>query len=76
LNAPAPTDGRTRSIGWREVLLVAVVVVGVVLGLAIGTSLLPADAQRIVFRTPLLIVVLVAGTAIVLIRLVRRPPEA
>lgn len=76
LNAPAPSGGRSRSIGWREVLLVAVAVVGIVLGLAIGTSLLPADAQRIVFRTPLLIIVLIAGTAIVLIRLVRRPPEA
>lgn len=75
-NGPSPMGGPTRSIGWREVLLVAVAVVGIVLGLAIGTSLLPADAQRIVFRTPLLIVVLIAGTAIVLIRLVRRPPEA
>lgn len=74
--APAPAGGPSRSIGWREVLLVAVAVVGIVLGLAIGTSLLPVDAQRIVFRTPLLIIVLIAGTAIVLIRLVRRPPEA
>lgn len=75
-NAPAPTGDRSRSVGWREVLLVAVAVVGIVLGLAIGTSLLPTDAQRIIFRTPLLIIVLIAGTAIVLIRLVRRPPEA
>ncbi len=73
-NAPAPSGGRSRSVGWREVLLVAVAVVGIVLGLAVGTSLLPADAQRIVFRTPLLIVVLIAGTAIVLVRLARRPP--
>ena len=63
------------TVGWREVLLVAVAVVGVVLGLAIGTSLLPADAQRLVFRTPLLIGVLIVGTAIVLVRLVRRPPD-
>ncbi len=61
--------------GWREVLLVAVAVVGVVLGLAVGTSLLPADVQRVVFQTPLLIAVLVVGTAVVLVRLVRRPPE-
>lgn len=66
----------SRSIGWREVALVAVAVVGVVLGLAIGTSFLPTDAQRIVFRTPLLIVVLVVVTAVVLVRLVRRPPDA
>ena len=62
-------------VGWREVLLVAVAVVGVVLGLAVGTSLLPADVQRVVFQTPLLIAVLVVGTAVVLVRLVRRPPE-
>jgi hypothetical protein len=62
-------------VGWREVLLVAVAVVGVVLGLAVGTSLLPADVQRLVFRTPLLIGVLIVGTAVVLVRLVRRPPE-
>ena len=63
------------AVGWREVLLVGVAVVGIVLGLAFGTSLLPADAQRIVFRTPLLIGVLIVGTAVVLVRLVRRPPE-
>jgi hypothetical protein len=63
------------AVGWREVLLVAAVVVGVVLGLAFGTSLLPADAQRLVFRTPLLIGVLIVGTVIVLVRLVRRPPD-
>ncbi len=62
-------------VGWRAVLLVSVAVVGVVLGLAVGTSLLPADLQRLVFRTPLLIGVLVVGTAVVLVRLVRRPPE-
>ncbi len=63
------------AVGWREVLLVSVAVVGVVLGLAVGTSLLPADVQRVVFQTPLLIAVLVVGTAVVLVRLVRRPPE-
>ena len=45
-----------RAFGWREAILVGAIVAGVVLGLAIGTSLLPADAQRLVFRTPLLIV--------------------
>ena len=40
-----------------------------------GRACCPADAQRLVFRTPLLIVILVAGTAIVLLRLVRRPPQ-
>jgi anti-sigma-K factor RskA len=64
-----------RAVGWREVLVVAAAVVGVVLGLAFGTSLLPTDAQRLVFRTPLLIAVLIGGTAAVLIRLIRRPPD-
>jgi hypothetical protein len=64
-----------RAVGWREVLVVAVAVVGIVLGLAFGTSLLPTDAQRLVFRTPLLIAVLIGGTAVVLVRLVRRPPD-
>ena len=64
-----------RAVGWREVLIVAVAVVGIVLGLAMGTSLLPTDAQRLVFRTPLLIAVLIGGTALVLVRLVRRPPD-
>ncbi len=65
-----------RAFGWREAILVGAIVAGVVLGLAVGTSLLPADAQRLVFRTPLLIVILVAGTALVLFRLVRRPPQS
>ncbi len=66
---------RATAVGLRQVILVAVAVVGIVLGLAFATSLLPADAQRIVFRTPLLIAILVVGTAIVLVRLVRRPPD-
>ena len=63
------------AVGWREVVLVSVALVGVVLGLAVGTSLLPTDVQRVVFRTPLLITVLIVATAVVLIRLVRRPPD-
>jgi len=66
---------RAGAVGLRQVVLVAVAVVGLVLGLAVATSLLPADAQRIVFRTPLLIAILVVGTALVLVRLVRRPPD-
>ena len=67
---------RTRAIGWREVLTVAAVAVGVVLGAAILTAVLPADAQRVIFHTPLLIGVLVVGTGLVLWRLAaRRPPE-
>ena len=61
---------------WREVLLVAGVAVGVVLGAAILTAVLPTDAQRVIFHTPLLIGVLIVGTGLVLWRLAaRRPPE-
>lgn len=62
--------------GWREVLVVAAAAVGVVLGAAILTSVLPTDAQRVIFHTPLLIAVLVLGTGLVLWRIAaRRPPD-
>jgi uncharacterized membrane protein len=65
-----------RSVGWREVLIVGAVAVGVVLGAAILTSVLPTDAQRVIFHTPLLIAVLILGTGFVLWRIAaRRPPE-
>ena len=68
---------RARSIGGRDVLIVAAVAVAAVLGAAILTAVLPTDLQRIVFHTPLLIVVLVVGTAFVLWRIAaRRPPES
>ena len=64
-----------RVIGFREVLAVAAVGVVVVLGAAVATSLLPPEGQAIVFRTPLLIVVLLVGTAAALWRISRpRPP--
>lgn len=59
--------------GIGRVLLVAATAVIVVLGAAALTSLLPADAQAVVFRTPLLIVVLLVGTALVLARILRPP---
>jgi peptidoglycan/LPS O-acetylase OafA/YrhL len=62
--------------GLREVLLVAVVVVAAVLGAALLTGLLPAGAQDVIFRTPLLIAVLVGGTIAVLWQISRpRPPR-
>ena len=67
---------RVGSVGWREVLIVAVVAVVAVLGAAILTSVLPTDAQRVIFHTPVLIGVLVIGTGLVLWRIAaRRPPE-
>lgn len=52
-------------------------VVGVVLGAAVLTSLLPRGGQEVVFRTPLAIVVLIVGTVLMLVRAGRRtpPPE-
>jgi FtsH-binding integral membrane protein len=65
-----------RSPGWREVALVGAAAVAGVLGLAVLTAALPADAQRLIFHTPLLIGVLIVGTALVLWRIAsRRPPE-
>jgi hypothetical protein len=64
-----------RVIGLREVLVVAGLTVAVVLGAAIATSLLPKGLQEIVFKTPLLIVVLIGGTAVLLWGIARpRPP--
>ena len=56
--------------------MVGAVAVAAVLGAAILTAVLPTDAQRVIFHTPLLIGVLILGTGLVLWRLaVRRPPE-
>ena len=72
---PAP-DGRpasSRQPGVREVLLVAAIVVVAVLAAAALTAVLPRDAQAVVFHTPLLIGVLVLGTAVILWRILRAP---
>lgn len=64
-----------RRIGLREVLVVAAAVVLAVLGAAVATSFLPDAGQAVVFRTPLLIGVLLGGTALLLWRIARpRPP--
>ncbi|HEY3335343.1 MAG TPA: hypothetical protein VGK16_08945 [Candidatus Limnocylindrales bacterium] len=60
-----------RQIGIREVLLVAAAVVITVLVAAGVTALLPREGQGVVFHTPLLIVVLIAGTGLVLWRILR-----
>ena len=60
-----------RQTGVREVLLVAAAVVITVLVAAGVTALLPREGQGVVFHTPLLIVVLIGGTALVLWRILR-----
>jgi FtsH-binding integral membrane protein len=64
-----------RQPGVRGVVGVAAIVVLVVLLAAVVTALLPREGQDLVFHTPLLIVVLVAGTGVVLWRILR-PPRA
>ncbi len=62
--------------GLRDVLLVAGIAVAAVLGAAVVTSLLPVAAQRVIFHAPVAIIVLIAGTALILWRVAaRRPPE-
>ena len=65
-----PTAGR--GPGLREVVVIAVVVVLAVIGVEILATLVPGI--RDAFRSfPLTIVVLVAGTGLVLTLLLRRP---
>ena len=64
-----------RTHGLREALLVGELVVVVVLLAGVATYLLPGDARDVVLRTPLLIGVLLVGTALVLWR-ISRPGRA
>lgn len=63
-----------RQPGWPQVVLVAAIVVAIVLGAAIATSLLPTSVQELVFHTPLTILVLIVGTTWLLWRIARRGP--
>lgn len=69
----SPSEGRKQP-GWTEVMLVAIAVVGVVLGAAVLTSVLPTGLQNAIFHGPVLIVVLIVGTAWLLWRLARARP--
>jgi hypothetical protein len=60
-----------RAPGLREALLVGELVVVVVLLAGVATYLLPGDARDLVLRTPLLILILIGGTAAVLWRISR-----
>ena len=57
-----------RPVGWREVLAIAAIVVVAVLVIAQLTSGVGRD-----IRTPVTIVILIAGTAWVLWRITRQP---
>lgn len=69
----ADRGGPARQPGVREVLIVGAAAVALVLAAAAATAILPGDLQGIVFHTPLLIAVLVTGTAFVLWRILRAP---
>jgi hypothetical protein len=60
-----------RSPGLREALLVGELVVVVVLLAGVATYLLPSEARDLILRGPVLILVLLGGTAAVLWRISR-----
>jgi hypothetical protein len=60
-----------RRPGVREAVLVGVAIVAVVAAGVVATVLLPSAGQFVVLRTPLLILVLIVGTAGVLWRITR-----
>lgn len=60
--------------GWLEVLSVAAAVVAVVIGAAALTGFLPAPIQEAIFHGPVLIGVLILGTAWLLWRISRGRP--
>ena len=64
-----------RTVGWREVLIVAAVAVAAVLAAQVIATLVPPIGD-LVRATPLIVVFMVAVTVIVLWRIAaRRPPE-
>ena len=66
----------TRPVGVREVLIVAAIAVGLILAAQVVTISLPDPISGILFRTPLVIVILIVGTAGLLWRIAtRQPPE-
>jgi uncharacterized membrane protein len=69
-------DARPRGSqpGLREVVLVAAAVVAVVIGAAALTGYLPAPIQKAIFHGPVLIGVLIVGTAWLLWRISRGRP--
>jgi FtsH-binding integral membrane protein len=60
-----------RRPGLREALTVGILTVAVVAAAVVLTAILPPAAHDVVVRTPLLIVILIVGTAGVLWRITR-----
>jgi hypothetical protein len=65
-----------RVLGLRDVVIAAGMCVVVVAAGAAITWLLPPDLRSVVFRTPLLIVILILGTAFALWRIARPGPPS
>jgi uncharacterized membrane protein len=63
-----------RQPGWPQVALVAAGVVAVVVGAAVLTGLLPTSIQQAIFHGPVLIGVLILGTAWLLWRVAHGRP--
>lgn len=63
-----------RQPGWPQVAIVAAGVVGVVIGAAVLTGLLPTAIQQAIFHGPVLIGVLIVGTAWLLWRVAHGRP--
>ena len=61
-----------RPPGLTEVMLVAIAIVGAVAAAVVVTQLLPDDIEGVVYRSPVAIAVLIAGTGLVLWRISRR----
>jgi FtsH-binding integral membrane protein len=74
---PDPTSNRTqnppatRVYGWREVLLVGAIIVAIVLGISLITTILPDGPRWVIFQSPLAIIVIGVGTVLVLASLLR-----
>lgn len=67
-------QGSRHQPGATEVTLVALAVVAIVLGAAALTGLLPGSIQRAIYDGPVLIGVLIVGTAWLLWRISRGRP--
>lgn len=70
----AESGAPRREPGWLQVALVAAAVVAAVFAAAIVTGLLPIEVQRAIFYGPVLIGVLIVGTAWLLWRIAHGRP--